>query len=116
MHAAYPAKQKGFGFDILKLENAEEFEVEHLELLVLDLHDALQDRRAVLRVRIHQSLGVAVKAFLEHLFLNLHNFLEDRVDVRLRMCHIVQKQIFLLDSTLEGTYSLDAWKSCGTAS
>jgi hypothetical protein len=55
----------------------------------LDLDDALEDGRAVLGVGIDQPLDVAIETLLEHLFLNLHDLLEDSVYVCLCVGHIV---------------------------
>jgi hypothetical protein len=55
----------------------------------LDLDDTLEDGRAVLGVGIDQPLDVAIEALLEHLFLNLHDLLEDSVDVCLSVHHTV---------------------------
>jgi hypothetical protein len=95
VQAADPAQQECFSFDVLQFEDAKQFEVLHLQLLILDLHDALEDGGVVLGIGVDKLFHIVVQILFEHLLLDLHYLLEDRVDVRFSVGHTVQEEIFL---------------------
>lgn len=67
--------------------------------MVLQKSNPLQYGRVVFGVGVDDSLDLAIKIFLKHLLLNIHDPLENDEDVRLRMGDAVQGLVFLLDST-----------------
>ena len=69
-----------------------------LQTMVLQIPNPLQDGRVVLGVGVDDSFGLAIEIFLEHLFLNIHDLLEDYEDIRLSVGNTVQSLVLLLDS------------------
>jgi hypothetical protein len=52
MEASNPPQKKGFGLDILKFHNFEEFKISRLQFLILNLNYPLKNRRIVLGIRV----------------------------------------------------------------
>jgi hypothetical protein len=100
VHAANPPQEEGLGADILQLKDAEEVEIQRLQLVVLELQDALQDGGVVLGVRIYLPLHLPLQVLLEHVLLNSHYPLENCKDIRLSECQRVEEEEALFYPTM----------------
>lgn len=54
-----------------------------LQTMVLQIPNSLQDGRVVLGIGVDDAFGLAIEVFLEHLLLNIHDLLEDHINIRL---------------------------------
>ena len=104
MHTPNPSQQKAFSLNILKFECAEQLDIQKFKFVINEGDDPLKDGRIVFGVRVDNALQGWVCLGFVHLFLDVHYFFEDIVDVCFYVFDWVEEDVQLFFSEYKNKY------------